>query len=119
MIQAIPVHLSAGHFGLSGGAALLLLLGLAGLGSALLAGLGLAAFVRRRSRSFLLVALALSALLARTAVAVATMAHLIPGSLHHTSEHGLDVVMAALVLAAVYYARTVERSADPTNGDRP
>jgi hypothetical protein len=28
---------------------------------------------------------------------------------HHLLEHGLDVVLVALVVAAVYYARTVER----------
>jgi hypothetical protein len=28
---------------------------------------------------------------------------------HHLFEHGLDVVLVALVVAAVYYARTVRR----------
>jgi hypothetical protein len=28
---------------------------------------------------------------------------------HHFFEHGLDVVLVALVVAAVYYARTVRR----------
>ena len=111
MEPALVLHLSATHLDLSGGFALIVLLALAGVGSTLVAALGLAAFARRRSRSFLLVALALSALLARTAVAVATMVHLLPPSAHHTLEHGLDLAMAVLVLAAVYYARSVERAA--------
>ncbi|MFB6096161.1 MAG: hypothetical protein ABEJ74_02080 [Haloferacaceae archaeon] len=80
----------------------------AGALTAVLAGLGLAAFARRRSRSYLLVALALLALFARTLVAVAAMAGLLDGGAHHLLEHGLDVAMAALVVGAVYYARSVE-----------
>ena len=81
---------------------------LAGLASAVLVGLALAAFVRRRSRSYLLVTLALAAVLARTGVAAVTMAGGLSDATHHLLEHGLDVVMVALVVAAVYYARTVE-----------
>ena len=116
MEPATVLHLSATHLDFTGQFALIVLLGLAGVGSTLVAVLGLAAFARRRSRSFLLVALALSALLARTAVAVATMVHLLPASAHHTLEHGLDVAMAILVLAAVYYARSVERAAGADGG---
>jgi hypothetical protein len=83
---------------------------LAGLGSAVVAGLGLAAYVQRRSGSYLLVALALSALLARSAVAVLTMGGVMPFEFHHTAEHTLDFVLVALMLAAVYYARRVERA---------
>ena len=118
MEPAFVLHLSSSHLDLTGQLPLLILLGLAAIGSTLVAGLGLAAFVHRRSRSFLLVALALSTLLARTAVAVATMVHLLPASAHHTLEHGLDVVMVVLVLAAVYYARTVERAAESAEGER-
>jgi hypothetical protein len=34
---------------------------------------------------------------------------------HHLLEHGLDAVMAALVVAAVYDARRVRRTADDGN----
>jgi len=87
------------------------ILALAGLGSSLLIGLALAALVRRRSWSYLLVTLALATLLARTAVAVLTMNAVIADETHHLLEHGLDVVMAALVVAAVYTARSVRASA--------
>jgi hypothetical protein len=34
-------------------------------------------------------------------------------STHHTAEHGLDVVMVALVVAAVWYARSVRSATTP------
>jgi ABC-type spermidine/putrescine transport system permease subunit II len=87
--------------------AMALTVALASLAAAVLAGLGLAAYVRRRSRPYLLVALALAALLARGVVgALAIAGQLGPGS-HHLIEHGLDAVMAALVIGAVYWARPV------------
>lgn len=89
---------------------------LAGLGSAVVSGLALAAFLRRRSRSYLLVSLALATVLARTAIAVWALARPMSANVHHYLEHGLDVVMTALVIAAVYYARTVE--ATPAEGAR-
>jgi hypothetical protein len=79
-----------------------------GLAAALLAGTALAAYLRRRSRSYLLVGLALAALVARAMVAGVTMLGAVDPGTHHLLEHGLDVVMAALVVGAVYYARSVE-----------
>lgn len=87
---------------------LVVALAVAGLGAAALAGAALAVFLRRRSRSYLLVAFAFVALLGRTAVAVASLAGMVALDYHHLLEHGLDVVMAALVVAAVYYARSVD-----------
>jgi transketolase C-terminal domain/subunit len=75
---------------------------LAGLASAGLLGLGLAAFLRRRTRPYLLVALALGTLFARSLVAAASMTALLDVTSHHFLEHALDVAMAALVVAAVY-----------------
>jgi len=86
------------------------LLALAGLGSAVVLGLALAALVRRRSRSYLLVTLALATLLARTGVAALSLAGSMDAGLHHWLEHALDAVMAALVVAAVYDARSVRQS---------
>jgi hypothetical protein len=78
---------------------------LAAAGTALLLGLALAAFVRRRSRPYLLVVAAFGALFARSVVAgVALFGGLSP-PVHHLFEHGLDVVLVALVVAAVYDAR--------------
>ncbi|WP_049981640.1 DUF7471 family protein [Halolamina rubra] len=79
-----------------------LLLSLAAALTAVVAGLAVAAFVRRRSRRYLLVALALSTLLARSAVGLAAYLGAVGPGIHHTLEHGLDVAMAALVIAAVY-----------------
>lgn len=81
----------------------------AGLVTAALVGLALATLVRRRSRSYLLVALALLALFARTVVAIASMTGMIGDATHHLLEHGLDLTMASLVIGAVYYARSIER----------
>jgi hypothetical protein len=80
----------------------------AGVGSALIVALALVALARRRSPSYLLVALALATLAARTVVAALTMRGALPTAEHHLLEHGLDVAMAGLVIAAVYCARTVE-----------
>ncbi|MFC7068279.1 DUF7471 family protein [Halobaculum lipolyticum] len=84
---------------------------LGGLAGAGLLGLGLAAFLRRRSRSYLLVALALGTLAARAGLAAGTAFGLVGAETHHFGEHLLDVVMAGLVVAAVYYARTIRSEA--------
>ena len=97
-----PLHLSAAG---PGGAWYPVVLVLAAVGGAILLGGGLAAFLRRGSRSYLLIALALGVLLARTGVAVAAELALVGPGAHHLGEHALDVVMAGLVIAAVYYAR--------------
>lgn len=88
---------------------LLGVVGLAAVGSAVLLGLGLAAYVRRRSKPYLLIALALAAIGVRSAVAWVTMLGMMPEAKHHLVEHGLDVVMTALVVGAVWYARTLRR----------
>lgn len=90
--------------------ALALVLSVAGLASAGLVGLALVALLRRRSWSYLLVVLALLTLLARTGVAVGSMTGSIGTATHHTLEHGLDVAMAGLVIAAVVTARSARRS---------
>ncbi|WP_224336530.1 DUF7471 family protein [Haloprofundus halobius] len=89
---------------------------LAGFGSTLIVAVGLIALLRRQSRSHALVVLALAALLARSGVAVLTIGGVVPFDFHHAIEHALDFVMVALVIAAVYYARSIERAA-PT-GER-
>ncbi len=73
--------------------------------ASLVFGVALAALARRRSGSYLLVALALGTLLARTLVGALTMGAALDPDLHHVLEHGLDVVMAGLVIAAVAVAR--------------
>jgi hypothetical protein len=87
---------------------LAVVLSVAGFATAILAGLALASFARRRSRSYFLVALALVALFARSVVAALSMTGVLADSSHHLLEHGLDVTMASLVIGAVYYARSIE-----------
>ena len=94
---------------------LLIVLTLAGTGSLAVLGLAGAALAHRRSRSYLLVALALGTLAARTAVAGVTLLELVSPVTHHLLEHGLDVIMAGLVIAAVYYARTVTHRTHQTD----
>lgn len=102
-----PLPLAAGVHGES-----LMTLALLTLGAALtaiLAGLAIAAFVHRRSRPYLLVALALSSLVARTAVGLASYGDFVGPAVHHQLEHALDVAMAALVIAAVYLVGAASR----------
>jgi fluoride ion exporter CrcB/FEX len=99
----VPLH---GGFGGSGSASLYVTLAVAVVGSAALLGLATAALVRRQSRPYLLIAAAIGAVFARSAVGGLTMAGTFSTTEHHLIEHGLDVVLVALVIAAVYYART-------------
>lgn len=94
---------------------LLAVVTLAAVGAAVLLGLAVGAFVRRRSRPYLLIVAAIAALLARSAVSGVTVAGLLSATDHHFLEHGLDVVLVALVIAAVYHART----ASPEVRSRP
>ncbi|PSP94221.1 hypothetical protein BRC91_06490 [Halobacteriales archaeon QS_4_62_28] len=99
----LPLHTAP--YAASGGVLALVTVGT--LGSALLLGLGVAAFLRRQSRPYLLVALALGALFGRSAVAALSLTGTIDLQAHHLLEHALDVVLAALVIGAVYYARSL------------
>jgi len=77
------------------------------MGAALLLGLAFAAFVQRRSRPYLLIAAAFAALFGRSLIAGGSIYGLLSPATHHLLEHAVDVVLVALVVAAVYYARTV------------
>lgn len=87
---------------------LLAVLVVAGLGASVIVGLALAVVLRRQSGTYLLVSLAVAALLARTVVASLSLNGTLDPGVHHVAEHGLDVVMVALVVAAVVTARRVE-----------
>ena len=84
---------------------LAVLLAVGGLCAAGVVGLALSALVQRRSWPYLLVALALGALLVRIVAGVGYMHGSLSPETHHLLEHGLDVAMAALVIAAVAFAR--------------
>ncbi|QIO22264.1 hypothetical protein [Haloarcula sp. JP-L23] len=83
-----------------------------GVATATLCALGLAAYRRRGSRAYLLVALALSALVARPLLAGLSMVGAVSPDSHHTLEHAADALLVALVLGAVYYSRRIEKRLD-------
>ncbi|WP_423745817.1 hypothetical protein V5735_07645 (plasmid) [Haladaptatus sp. SPP-AMP-3] len=99
-----PLHAVAS----SGGLALHVVLALAAVGSAAVFLLALAAFRQRRTLPYLLVALAFAALAGRELVGGMTAANYLSANAHHLYEHGLDIVVIALLIGAVYYARSVE-----------
>lgn len=108
----VATVLSLSHAG-DDGVLMFGILAVAGIASALLLGLALATFARRRTRPYLFVALAIASLVARTLVGGGGATAVLAPDLHHLIEHGLDVAMAALVIGAVLYARTAE----PDRGD--
>ena len=90
-----------------GSVTLLILVTIAAMGTALLLGVAFAALVRRQSRPYLLLVAAFTALLGRSVVAGFSMFGMLSPTTYHLFEHGMDVLLVALVVAAVYYARTV------------
>ena len=68
----------------------------------LLFGLSLIVTYRRRSRRYLLVSATLAALLSRSLVALLAVGGLLSADSHHLLEHGLDALIAIMLLAAVY-----------------
>lgn len=87
---------------------LLAILTIAGLGSGALIALSLTALVRRRSWSYFLVTLAIGSLLIRTFLGVVMVGGYLPLDIHHLLEHFLDVLMIALLFAAIYVVRTAK-----------
>lgn len=79
---------------------------LAGIGTVSLFCIGLAAYHRRRSIPYLLVTLALGALVLRTVVGWGTAFGAVPMTIHHFLEHGLDFFVAATLLYTVYQSRS-------------
>jgi len=75
-------------------------------------GLSLIVTYRRRSRRYLLVSATLAALLARSIAGLLTVGGLLSPGSHHFLEHGLDALIAILLLAAVYDSTT------PTSTER-
>jgi hypothetical protein len=76
--------------------------------SILVALLSFVAFLKRRTISYLLIAVAFSTFLGKTSLGLTYLMGRMNPEMHHSFEHTLDVIMMALVLAAVYYARSSE-----------
>lgn len=100
------------HAGPEWSVELILLVTAAAVGTALLLGLAFAAFLQRRSRSYVLIVAAIGALLGRSLIAGATVIGVFSQATHHLLEHAVDVVLVALVVGAVYYARSVSQEAE-------
>ncbi len=79
---------------------------LAGLGTIALFCIGLTALYRRRSMPYLLITLALGALVLRTVIGWGTAVGAVPMTIHHFIEHGLDCFVAVLLLITVYQSRS-------------
>jgi hypothetical protein len=84
---------------------------LAALGTLSLFLIGFAVFLRRRSTRYLLVTAALGALVLRTLIGLGTVFGIVPMTLHHLLSHGLDFLIAMLVLSAVYLSGSSTRLA--------
>ncbi|WP_416838322.1 hypothetical protein [Haloferax sp. DFSO52] len=109
MEPLLRLALVPGHIGAANDPIVTVVVALAGLTSVTLAALGVAVFYRRQTRSHLLIALALLAFASRAGVAALSFSDVLSTFDHHVAEHVLDIVMAGLVLAAIYYARKIER----------
>ena len=95
------------HFGVSLIDSLLVVaLGIGTVFSVLVALLSFAAFVKRRTVSYLLITVAFSTVLGKTGLGLVYLTGGMDSNMRHSFEHSLDVVMMVLVLTAVYYART-------------
>lgn len=82
----------------------MLLLGvvlLACAGTGLLFAISVVAWSRRRSRRYLLIAVAVGALFLRSIVGIGTVSGAVPMVVHHLVEHSFDFLIAALILYAV------------------
>jgi len=84
---------------------LVLVLAVAAAFSVLVVVLSVAAYLRRRTTAYLLVAAAFSTFLGKTALGIVSLTGGMAPGVHHLVEHSLDAAMLLLVLVAVYYAR--------------
>ncbi|WP_394739654.1 DUF7471 family protein [Natronococcus roseus] len=97
---------------------LLAIIVLAVVGTAVLFCIGVVAYSRRRSTRYLLVTIALGLLVTRSIVGLGTVFGLVPMTVHHLVEHGVDVSIAVLILYAVYRSGPgADRSRFETDGD--
>jgi heme A synthase len=87
---------------------LAIVLTLAGLTSVGILALAVVALTRRQSWSYLLVTLAIGTLGLRVLLGGLMLFGLIDLGIHHLLEHVVDILMALLLFAAVYTARSTE-----------
>ncbi len=99
---AVPGPFHTAWPGVHGDPLLIAVILLAGTGTTALFLLSAVALYRRRTRRYLLVTLAVGALAARSVVGLGTVMGIVPMATHHIVEHGLDFLIAVLILCAVY-----------------
>jgi len=75
---------------------------LAAIGTTLLFLTGLVVYRRRRTGAYLLVTVILGLLVARSIVGLGTVFGIVPMSIHHLVEHGVDLLIAGLIIWTVY-----------------
>lgn len=80
---------------------LVLSLAVAGIVSAVIFSLGCWLYLRRRTRPYLLLTVALGALVARSVVGALEVLGYVSHAQHHVLEHGFDMVIALSLLAAI------------------
>lgn len=71
-------------------------------GTVFLFGVGLIAYLRRRTTRYLLITSVLGMLVARSVVGLGTVFGLVPMTVHHLLEHSFDFLIATTVLYMVY-----------------
>lgn len=98
---------------------LLLVIGLAVLGTTLLFCCGIVAYRRRRSFRYLLITVVLGLLVFRSFVGLGTVFGLVPMTVHHLIEHGGDFAIAVLVLYAVYRSGPAADDGSESGGPVP
>ena len=73
------------------------------------------AFIRRKTTSIFLLTAAFATLLGHSVITILMLEGFVSNVVHHLVEHALVFVQSGLVLAAIYYARTIEKKSMAEN----
>lgn len=82
------------------------ILTLASLGTLTVFAIGLVAALRRRTRPYIIIAAALGTMVLGTIVGFGTALGHVPMFVHHLVDHTLDLLIAVLILLAIYFSGT-------------
>lgn len=94
--------LTASNWGVEGSIPLLSVIFIAWIGTSVLFAISIVAYLRRGSRLYLLICVAVGALWGRSIVGMGTVLGVVPMVAHHLVEHSLDFLIAVVILYAVY-----------------
>ena len=102
-IRPIPVTLSSGEWVSPPFAPVLIaIILLAATGTLALVVIGLLSYLRRPTFRYRVLTVVLGLLVVRSIVGMATVFDIVPMTLHHLLEHGLDLLVAGLLLYLIY-----------------